>query len=147
MEAVLERFAELCPQGEVDMELPWPASTAAAKRWGGDLRVEHYPCSAGRDSLMVLVDGTVVACEALPDPELACGDVEANTLGELWDSPVLRFYRGGAKLSSCGGCAEEEGCGGGCRTLAYLSTGALDGADPACAEWRKQGERVAAGEG
>lgn len=89
-----------------------------------------YRCSAGHNLLVVLADGSVMACRRLP-----------ITVGNVNDSDLLTFYRTSPELialrnagipDGCKGCEYVDACGGGARCVTYARTGRYDLPDPDC---------------
>ena len=97
---------------------------------------EKAACPAGRSRLNVCFDGWVYPCSFLftPDRRFAVGRLGERPIIEMWQqAPVLQLLRRPDKIASCRNCpAYGRSCVGGCRAMAYFTTGQLDGRDPVC---------------
>ena len=92
-------------------------------------------CGLGTATISIDSDGSVYPCHWLHLPEYRAGNIRISNFREIYfNSEVLRKIRELRvdKLENCINCAWRYLCGGGCRALALLSTGRIDGADPYC---------------
>lgn len=98
-------------------------STTANNKIGGF-------CPVGFTSLAILWDGTVLPCRRLNIP---IGNVLTDGLFKIWyDSDVLWNIRNKENLKGkCHNCHNVERCGG-CRAIAYETTGDCMGEDIQC---------------
>ena len=87
-------------------------------------------CPVGLTSLAILWDGTVLPCRRL---EIPIGNILEDGIFKIWyDSDVLWKIRDKNNLQGkCHGCANIERCGG-CRAIAYETTGDCMGEDTQC---------------
>lgn len=87
-------------------------------------------CPVGFTSLAILHDGTVLPCRRL---EIPIGNVLTDGLFKIWyDSNVLWKIRDKGNLKGkCHNCVNIERCGG-CRAIAYNTTGDYMGEDVQC---------------
>ncbi len=87
-------------------------------------------CPVGLTSLAILWDGTVLPCRRL---EIPIGNILEDGLFKIWyDSDVLWKIRDKNNLKGkCHGCVNVERCGG-CRAIAYATTGDYMGEDVQC---------------
>lgn len=87
-------------------------------------------CPVGFTSLAILWDGTVLPCRRLDIP---IGNILTDGLFKIWyDSEVLWNIRDKNNLKGkCHGCHNVERCGG-CRAIAYETTGDYMGEDIQC---------------
>lgn len=87
-------------------------------------------CPVGFTSLAILWDGTVLPCRRL---EIPIGNILTDGLFKIWyDSDVLWKIRDKSNLKGkCHGCKNVERCGG-CRAIAYETTGDYMGEDIQC---------------
>lgn len=87
-------------------------------------------CPVGLTSLAILWDGTVLPCRRL---EIPIGNILEDGLFKIWyDSDVLWRIRDKNNLQGkCHGCVNVERCGG-CRAIAYATTGDYMGEDIQC---------------
>lgn len=87
-------------------------------------------CPVGFTSLAILWDGTVLPCRRLGIP---IGNVLTDGLFKIWyDSDVLWNIRNKENLKrKCHGCHNIERCGG-CRAIAYETSGDYMGEDIQC---------------
>ena len=98
---------------------------------GADNDRRQGGCLAGRAVCFVSHKGEVFPCGYLP---VACGNVRARPLSEIWgSSEVLARLRGAAPVGGkCGRCPWRPACGG-CRARAFAATGDYLAADADCA--------------
>ncbi|MDD5762295.1 MAG: SPASM domain-containing protein [bacterium] len=108
----------------------WKSLSATFPGATGD-RVDFSGCQAGTALAYVDWDGNVYPCDSLP---IRLGGLENETFEEVWNSPARAGVADAVRStpSACDGCAEQNGCLGGCRGMAYLTSGSLDAPDPAC---------------
>lgn len=87
-------------------------------------------CPVGFTALAILWDGTVLPCRRL---EIPIGNILTDGLYKIWyDSDVLWRIRNKANLQGkCHNCKNVERCGG-CRAIAYETTGDYMGEDIQC---------------
>lgn len=87
-------------------------------------------CPVGLTSLAILWDGTVLPCRRL---EIPIGNILEDGIFKIWyDSDVLWKIRDKNNLKGkCHGCVNVERCGG-CRAIAYATTGDYMGEDIQC---------------
>ena len=90
-------------------------------------------CQAARGFVGVSPEGDVAPCVHLLDSAAVCGNVKRTPLSELFSTnPVLCALREGRGLKGrCGKCRYRAACGG-CRALAFYSTGDCFAEDPTC---------------
>jgi radical SAM protein with 4Fe4S-binding SPASM domain len=90
-------------------------------------------CQAARGFVGVSPEGDVAPCVHLLDSSAVCGNVKRTPLSELFSAnPVLRALREGRGLKGrCGRCRYRTACGG-CRALAFYSSGDCFAEDPTC---------------
>ena len=87
-------------------------------------------CPVGFTSLTILHDGTVLPCRRL---EIPIGNILKEGLFKIWyDSDVLWRIRDKSNLQGkCDNCSNVDRCGG-CRAIAYETTGDYMGEDIQC---------------
>lgn len=87
-------------------------------------------CPVGLTSLAILWDGTVLPCRRL---EIPIGNILKDGIFKIWyDSDILWRIRDKNNLrGKCHGCTNVERCGG-CRAIAYETTGDYMGEDIQC---------------
>lgn len=89
-----------------------------------------YRCTAGRNLLCLLPDGTVVPCRRLPVP---VGNALTDDLEDLYqNAPFLRALRDASVPGECGNCPSGEACRGGLRCLSMAYFRDPFRADPQC---------------
>ncbi len=83
-------------------------------------------CRAGIDTLGIHSEGSVKGCLILPDAFIE-GNLRETPLADLWRSPerfgLVRRFTPDLLEGACKGCAFGEICMGGCKDLAYSTTG------------------------
>ena len=87
-------------------------------------------CPVGLTSMAILWDGTVLPCRRL---EIPIGNILTDGIFKIWyGSEVLWKIRDKNNLEGkCHGCVNIERCGG-CRAIAYATTGNYMGEDIQC---------------
>lgn len=89
-----------------------------------------YRCSAGRNLLAILADGTVMPCRRLP---LELGNVLEQELEEMISSaPVMGRLRQSSFPPECSGCRKLFACYGGAKCVTYGQTGEWNRRDVNC---------------
>jgi radical SAM protein with 4Fe4S-binding SPASM domain len=91
-------------------------------------------CPAGTTKISVMPDGSVYPCYLFfRDEEFRLGNILEDDFAEIWDSPVLDFFRrfdgNTCPDTSCEICGQ---CHGGCPAVSYLLCGDLKVPDPRC---------------
>jgi radical SAM protein with 4Fe4S-binding SPASM domain len=99
-------------------------------------KVITYACrtNCGTSNMLSIdPDGSVYSCPSLHLPELRLGNLREDTLETMWQArrPFVEQTCVDS-LPDCKDCTHRYICGGGCRALAYSSTGDLCGKDPLC---------------
>jgi AdoMet-dependent heme synthase len=109
---------------------PGPMRTGLSKL---GISLNKLGCQAARGFVGVSPEGDVAPCVHLLDSTAVCGNVKLTPLSELFSTnPVLRALREGRGLKGrCGRCRYRTECGG-CRALAFYSSGDCFGEDPTC---------------
>lgn len=100
----------------------------------GETELKAVRCPAGTTKLSVLPDGSVYPCYLFfRHPDLALGNILKDDFQDIWQHPVLDFFRN-FRGNSCPktGCKLHALCHGGCPALAYIFFGSLDAPDPRC---------------
>jgi radical SAM protein with 4Fe4S-binding SPASM domain len=97
------------------------------------ISLSQLGCQAARGFVGVSPEGDVAPCVHLLDSAAVCGNVKRTPLSELFSTnPVLCALREGCGLKGrCGRCRYRTACGG-CRALAYYSSGDCFAEDPTC---------------
>lgn len=89
-----------------------------------------YHCTAGKNLLTVLADGSVMACRRLP---IIAGNVHDSDLSTIYrDSPDIIRLKNAPIPSQCQKCGYADLCGGGAKCITYARTGRYDLPDPDC---------------
>ena len=98
-----------------------------------DVSIEQFGCQAAKGFVGISAEGDIAPCVHLLDSEVSCGSVRDRPLSEtLRDNEVLLELRSrGSLKGKCGVCRYKHTCGG-CRALAYYSTGDYLSEDPSC---------------
>lgn len=112
--------------------------------WGQDESVieKNISCAAGISVCSIGADGEVYPCEMFcSDPNMSAGNIRLRDFSEIWNtSKLLSDFRSLSKTKLEGSCAKckNKWCGGGCRAVAYYSTGNLQGTDKHCYYAKKE---------
>lgn len=87
-------------------------------------------CPVGINSIAILPNGDVLPCRRMP---IIIGNLKKESLYKIWyGSKVLWDIRRKSNLKGkCGNCSDNEKCGG-CRAIAYATTGDYLESDPYC---------------
>ena len=89
-----------------------------------------YRCSAGERLLIVLADGSVMACRRLP---ISVGSVKTSDLLTIYrDSPQMQALRESGIPAGCSSCSYAAQCAGGAKCVTYARLGRWDLPDPDC---------------
>jgi GeoRSP system SPASM domain protein len=88
-------------------------------------------CQAGSGLAHVDWDGNVYPCDSIP---VRLGNLFETSFARIWGSPARRNLMKvvGAVPPGCESCYAYSQCFGGCRGLAYLTTGTLGAPNPCC---------------
>ncbi len=93
-------------------------------------------CAAGWAKLFLNIapDGTAMPCHAAKQLPMTFPNVRDHDLAWIWNqSPEFNRFRGTDWMRDpCKSCPEREKDLGGCRCQAFMLTGELENADPAC---------------
>lgn len=87
-------------------------------------------CGAATGEIGVAPNGDVFPCHALHKKEFICGNLRRQNLKEILEkSKTIKFFRNLIvyKIDKCKKCDLRYLCGGGCRAMAYIITGKIDG--------------------
>ena len=90
----------------------------------------YYHCSAGKDLLTILADGTLLPCRRLPLPIGNC--LEHDILTMYRNSPLIAELCRETIPEECKPCPKAHICRGGAKCLTYAVTGKLDAKDINC---------------
>jgi radical SAM protein with 4Fe4S-binding SPASM domain len=135
LEELLTEFEMLSQHWAVDLGFPWAFDSEIFHRWKDRLDINPVGCIAGKSAITFQANGEAVPCVCMNDHFFSCGNIETESLKEIWDAPVSRYFRGEKPIEECEACEKFAFCLGGCRTLAYLSSNRIDSADPECKFW------------
>jgi AdoMet-dependent heme synthase len=110
---------------------PPGATSLGLSKFG--ISLSKLGCQAARGFVGVSAEGDVAPCVHLLDSAAVCGNVKHTPLSELFNTnPVLCALREGRGLKGrCGRCRYRTTCGG-CRALAFYSSGDCFAEDPTC---------------
>lgn len=110
--------------------------TCAARSLLGQPAPSLLPCSAGVDQCNITADGWVTPCNYLMP--YRCGNVRETPFLDIWrNSPGLKQLRSLRRtpvtaIKECADCRYSLFCRGGCRAIAFVTSGDLLGWDPSC---------------
>lgn len=95
---------------------------------------DHFWCPAWRTTCGIDSYWNVYPCSYMNQKELSCGNIQEQTLSEIWTkSPILLDIRNIGKLSwTCSHCKFLNLCRWWCRAMAYLRYNKIDASDPLC---------------
>jgi radical SAM protein with 4Fe4S-binding SPASM domain len=83
-------------------------------------------CSAGRSSIGITSDGSIVGCLAMGNNRFIEGSVRDKSLNEIWENPNNFPYNrkfDEEKLGpNCKNCKYAAKCKGGCNAMSYTIT-------------------------
>lgn len=101
-----------------------------------------HACDYFLERVAIWPDATVSPCSMLMDKPYAVGNLKENTLIELWENPVMRYYKE-IKINQTGNeecktCDKISECGVGCRATAIFAGGTYEDVDPyTCAAYKE----------
>lgn len=98
----------------------------------------NFPfCMAGRFTMVITADGSVVPCNHLKFKHFYAGDAKTENLLELWqNSPVLKQFRYyDFSDTTCKSCNRFKQCNGGCKAMSYALLKNAFLQDPYCKEF------------
>jgi len=104
------------------------------------------PCSAGIHQCNITADGWVTPCNYMLS--YRCGNVREQSVLEIWrNSPQLKRLRllrhtPITEIPECSTCEYNIFCRGGCRALAFTTTGDLLGLDASCPYYERQNQEA-----
>lgn len=104
------------PEDDIAVQSGGPQLVPQSRQERLDAWSNRSLCSAGRTSMMVCADGKVIPCEQMPETEeYFCGDINHQSLAEIWNGDRLRSFSYGIdrerfKGQPCYDCAEHEEC-------------------------------------
>ena len=114
---------------------PFFAPLGTTRPWISKLGISlsQLGCQAARGFVGVSPEGDVAPCVHLLDSAAVCGNVKRTPLSELFSTnPVLCALRESRGLKGrCSQCRYRMACGG-CRSLAFYSSGDCFAEDPTC---------------
>lgn len=96
---------------------------------------KKYLCSAGRNSCYIDERANVYPCVYLVAPYAKLGNLNCNSLFEIWSNEKLNTYRVGIDIekTKCENCVFWNQCGGGCLGVSsYAKKELAPGFDPRC---------------
>ncbi len=136
VDELISVFASLPEHWMIDLGIPCGRDSGLLKKWAGRIKINPVGCIAGKSTMNILTDGVAVPCVCLADTNLSCGTIREKSLPDLWNAPVMAYFRGEIPVPSCSGCADLGFCRNGCRAMSYLTSDSLTGPDPVCASWK-----------
>lgn len=94
-------------------------------------------CGMGKNFLSIESNGLVYPCQNLHNEEFMLGDLNKQTLKEIFDkSPYKRMNVD--NIDCCSSCEIKFFCVGACRADAFYTTGNILGKDPRCDDYFKK---------
>ncbi len=108
----------------------YPVDNSRALQFIGDESCGGYRCSAGRDLLIVLADGSLMPCRRLP---FITGHIDDGEIAPvLAANETMRKLRLARVPESCTSCPDVLRCFGGAKCVTYAQTGRWDVPDVNC---------------
>jgi radical SAM protein with 4Fe4S-binding SPASM domain len=90
-------------------------------------------CGVGVSQLTLDCDGNVYPCSALIDPSLAIGNIKERDFNDIIQDARHIYEKVNVDtIEKCKECDYRLICGGGCRAMAYYTTGNIKSCDPNC---------------
>jgi radical SAM protein with 4Fe4S-binding SPASM domain len=91
-------------------------------------------CMAGRLSMVISADGSIVPCNYFKEPEYICGNALNDNLLDVWQkSSIMEKFRYSMDgYDTCGTCENLKSCYGGCKAFARAVSGKPFSQDPYC---------------
>lgn len=98
---------------------------------------DSYGCPAGRTSMTIKQDGTVIPCGVLPKKDFQCGNILKDGINSAWNSRCMISLNEIPVAEQCKNCIQlYKNCTGGCRGNAYNLCGSLDVEDINCSVYK-----------
>lgn len=98
---------------------------------------DSYGCPAGRTSMTIKQDGTVIPCGVLPKKDFQCGNILKDGINSVWNSRCMISLNEIPVAEQCKNCIQlYKNCTGGCRGNAYNLCGSLDVEDINCSVYK-----------
>jgi len=113
------------------MQIKWTSPTAGKLRPDGPKPLKSCSirgnCGMGGNEIYVSSIGDVYPCKLVTGSSHYAGNIRRQSLGEIFDSPLLRSMRrstifGGEYHTDCSKCYIRTLCGGGCRATHMSDT-------------------------
>lgn len=96
-----------------------------------------YGCPAGRTSMTIKQDGTVIPCGILPKNAFSCGNIIHDGLHTVWNNTTMLSLSNIDVYKKCETCKYLfVNCTGGCRGNAFNYHDKLDGEDINCSVYQ-----------
>ena len=97
-------------------------------------------CSLGDGELSISCTGDVYPCQLLHDEKFYLGNIQENTLEEIYKSPKNNNFKTHTVdcIDKCKICDFKYLCGGACQARHFSETGSIDKAGDFC-EYEKKG--------
>ena len=133
-DALCSAYRSLCPTRIIDITIPCFSDSSVYAKWKDLLAVRLHSCAAAQYALKITSDGRVSACICQASDPFIIGDLNSETLDDIWTSGKAREFRSLYKqIPECSVCTKKDVCRGGCRNNASLfGTKGLYSPDPYC---------------
>jgi radical SAM protein with 4Fe4S-binding SPASM domain len=127
-------YSSLCPTRIVDITIPCFSDSSVYAKWKDLLAIRLHSCAAAQYALKITSDGRVSACICQASDPFIIGDLNSESLDDIWTSEKAGNFRSLYKqIPECSACTKRDMCRGGCRNNASLfGTKGLYSLDPYC---------------
>jgi AdoMet-dependent heme synthase len=133
LELAFDHFAGMATRWVAETYIPWAAYHPVVRRFEEKIHFNHRGCRAGRDRLSIGSNGRISPCVCADVPAASMGNIRTDSLSEVFqNAPICSMLREPAAHGICSDCSLVESCGGGCRAVALVCTGKINGLDPTC---------------
>ena len=133
-ESLFAAYSSLCPTRTIDITIPCFSDSSVYARWKDILNLRLHYCAAAQYALKITSEGRVSACICQASEPFIIGDLNSETLDDIWTSEKARAFRSLYKqIPECIVCTKKDVCRGGCRNNASLfGMKGLHSLDPYC---------------
>lgn len=96
-----------------------------------------FGCPAGRTSMIIKQDGTVLPCGILPKDQFNCGNILYDSFLKIWDCPNMLQFGNLSVLEGCKQCPNLfKNCTGGCRGNSFNVFNSINSCDINCSVYK-----------
>ncbi len=133
-DSLFSAYESLSPTRLTDITIPCFSDSSVYAKWKDILTIRLHYCAAAQYALKITSEGRVSACICQASDPFIIGDLNSESLDDIWTSEKARRFRSlYMQIPECAVCSRNDVCRGGCRNKASLSgTKGLHSLDPYC---------------